>query len=79
MYQSLLADIVAPVDLLNSHNTLCNSHVVHTKINSCYSDIVNLLLHAANISIPVVNTNLFKFWCDNELNNIKTIAIESFK
>ena len=75
----MLADIVALVDLHNNHNTLYNSLVVHTKINSFYSDIVNSLLHAANISIPVVKTNFFKFWWDDEFNNLKTIAIESFK
>ena len=75
----MLADIVAPVDLLNNHNTLYNSHVVHTKINSFYPDIVNSLLHAANTLIPVVKTNFFKFSWDDELSNLKTIAIESFK
>ena len=47
-------------------------------MNKYYNEIGHALYVAACVTIPQIKQNFYKYWWDEELNQLKDKAIESF-
>ena len=46
-------------------------------INQLHDDVLNILITDANIFVPRVRKNFYKYWWDQEADDVKTASIES--
>ena len=78
LYQStlidLLSNIVLPVDALLCHDPLCEIHAHH--LENYYNTIVDCLLLASRVSVPVVKLGVQKHWWSPELDSLKQECID---
>jgi len=78
--KALFDKIVIPYYLTDANSKQLFSAVhIKTVIDEFYQCIVYALLQASSAFIPVRKSNFYKFWWDEELENLKDASIKDFK
>jgi Reverse transcriptase (RNA-dependent DNA polymerase) len=74
-YSKFSCDDITSLEIIDINSDVRMSLIKCIKTN--YDLLVKALTHAANIAIPCVSKNFYKFWWDQEITLLKQTAIKS--
>lgn len=69
-YYFITSKFLSNVNIASAYNSVVD-------IEKCYCDIVNCLTRAASLTVPQKKSDFFKFWWDEELDQLKGFSIDT--
>ena len=78
-YYELSREVIYPIDQKLDNLLLNGSVIMHADIENIYSSIVTGLKRCSDASIPKIKSGSLRFWWDQELDELKSNSVISFR